>query len=710
MASEKGDLPQDTDSLPPNYASSEAYSDSPPPAYRKTSTVRLQITRVVCFTVLAAGFLTGLFILAHTWINTKNACDCDVVPNLPMQSASIMEASSIPKIANLEGNPGLEIIENNAMDEDVVDDRGQTEEYNYDQESRQMDIPLPDEDESSEITEDSIDDITVEEDDGLQNLITDSENRVKLPVDLLLGNPALAGKDVQCKVEKKIQNLGGGILSKTIMVTCDDDGDDDDEVTPVMNPFGALMGSRPPVAPPMSILAPILKMMAARANSRLQRQMQPRPSFRPLPQPFFQPIGISVNGPVPQAFQGPFSNSIESSGPMPVPVMGSIAVRGPMNEGPSSNDFSQTMPMPGPGHSGMGPMPFFNQEPMQQYHQHHYESEPRFPFPNAGNMHFEPQEEQNLPFRGHFERESEEPERPFISEPIFRPFPPQEAQQENESEVENSTPVRVVQGFPPQIPDAIKQIVSHIMRSNKDNSDKVPVIAIKAIPRLTNEESDQGPPKSKLLLPFPFRAVKMQTREGRNLGGEDERQETPFPLPRGAIPSGIKPVVMPEAAGRALDSPVTLPSLQELPAMRFFPGRLLRLPVPLPNGRVITHMEMKQNSNSVVNNDEKEDSTTEEEHRPHMPQGNEESAFTPQGPDFGPPRRHTVIRGPPPMEEDNIFQESGNPLPPFLQRFPPPPPPRFAAEGRSGFVREINPDAELVRPAESREHHTVMVN
>ena len=29
--SEKGDLPQDTDSLPPNYASSEVFTDSPPP-------------------------------------------------------------------------------------------------------------------------------------------------------------------------------------------------------------------------------------------------------------------------------------------------------------------------------------------------------------------------------------------------------------------------------------------------------------------------------------------------------------------------------------------------------------------------------------------------------------------------------------------------------------------------------------------------------
>lgn len=124
------------------------------------------------------------------------------------------------------------------------------------------------------------------------------------------------------------------------------------------------------------------------------------------------------------------------------------------------------------------------------------------------------------------------------------------------------------------------------------------------------------------------------------------------------------------------------------------------------NGRAITHMEMKQNPNSVII-DEEEQPT--EEHRPPMPEETEEGPFTPNGPDFGPPRLHTVIRGPPPME-DNAYPQSGNPLPPFLQRFPPPPPPRFAAEGRSGIVREINPDAELVKTAEGPEHHTMMVN
>ncbi|XP_018021495.1 uncharacterized protein LOC108677733 [Hyalella azteca] len=707
MASEKGDLPQDNESLPPNYASSEVYSDSPPPAYRKTSTVRLQMTRVVCITVLAAGFLTGMFILAHSWINTRNACDCDcrVAQNLPLQSASIMESSDIPKIANLDSTPAIEIIESNAMgpdDKDDKDEDGQSNDYSQiDQESRQMDIPLPDDDVSTEQTESSNDDISEVEENGIQTAVND--NKVKLPIDLLLGNPALAGRDVQCKVEKKIQNLGGGILSKTIMVTCDDDDEDDDddsEGRQLINPFGADIGSPSPVAPPMSILAPILKMMAARAGARLQRQMQPQPVFHRLPQPFFQPIGVSVSGMGPRNFQGPFSNSIESSGPMPVPMMDSIAVRGSINEGPA-NDFSQNRQMP--ENSIMGPMSFFNNEPMQQHYHHHFESEPRAPsFPNAENMRFEPQGVRNPVFGGQFNREQEEDERPYSPEPIFRPFPPQQIAQEESTEVENTPPTRVIQGFPPQIPEAIKQIVSHIMRSsNKENSDKVPVIAIKAIPRPLEEESE---PKSKLLLPFPFRAVKMATRSGRTLDDEEGRLEGPFPLPRGAIPSGLQPIVMPEAAGRALDSPVSLPSLQELPAMRFFPGRLLRLPVPLPNGPVVTHMEMKQNPNEVTTNDEKQDSTTE------VQKDDNEGNFNNVGPDFGPPRLHTVIRGPASKEDDATYQKAENLMPTFLQRFPVPPPPRFAAEGRSGTVREINLDAELVRPAESRERHTIMVN
>lgn len=139
-------------------------------------------------------------------------------------------------------------------------------------------------------------------------------------------------------------------------------------------------------------------------------------------------------------------------------------------------------------------------------------------------------------------------------------------------------------------------------------------------------------------------------------------------------------------------------------------------------GEAITHMEMKQNTNSEekfndeANEEQQQEEAQEEEQQPQqqlpvtdsVPPPREDPISPNNGPDFGPPRLHTVLSEPTPME-DNIPQES-NPLTPFLRRFPPPPPPQFAREGRSGIVREINPEAELVNPAESRDHHMVMVN
>lgn len=117
-------------------------------------------------------------------------------------------------------------------------------------------------------------------------------------------------------------------------------------------------------------------------------------------------------------------------------------------------------------------------------------------------------------------------------------------------------------------------------------------------------------------------------------------------------------------------------------------------------------MEMKQNPNDITIENKPQIIEEEEvQEEPNVPEVNRE-----EGPDFGPPRRHTVIRSPLPLE-DNVPRES-NPAPSFLRRFPPPPPPQFAREGRVGIIREINSDAELVKPvvAETRAHRMIMVN
>ena len=117
-------------------------------------------------------------------------------------------------------------------------------------------------------------------------------------------------------------------------------------------------------------------------------------------------------------------------------------------------------------------------------------------------------------------------------------------------------------------------------------------------------------------------------------------------------------------------------------------------------------MEMKQNPNVVpIEHKPTIDDHVEQQEDPNVPEMEQEEV-----PDFGPPRRHTVIRAPPQLE-DNL-QEESNLTPPFLRRFPPPPPPKFAREGRVGLIPEINPEAELVNPvvAEAKAHHTIMVN
>lgn len=394
-----------------------------------------------------------------------------------------------------------------------------------------------------------------------------------------------AGKDVQCKVEKKLQNLGGGVLSKTIMVTCDDeDSEEDSDNKPIIaNPFEAMLGSRPMPRPPMSLLAPILKMMAARANARLQRQMKPKVMMRRFP----QPIGMNMNGPFPQPFNAPYPVShFDGPMPFPPPMMNSGRQR-MMENGPHQlRSFPEPLPIPGNSimHQNMRPMPFFPNQPPQEFRSR---EAPRIHFnDHMPHGHMEEQNgeiPQGMLFREDFDED--EHVRPVNEEsgPIFRPFPAPEPEQVELNNEKNNMPIKVINGFPPQIPDAIKQIVSHIMRNTnkRDGPENMPVIAIRAFPESQSIDSNQSPLKSKLSLPFPFRAVKMH-RGGRKLEDNDEPiNRIPFPFPRGAIPAGMKPIVMPEAAGRALDSPVTLPSMQEISPLRFFPGRLLRLPVPL---------------------------------------------------------------------------------------------------------------------------------
>jgi len=603
--SEKGDLPQDTESLPPHYASSEVYSDSPPPAYRKTSTVRLQITKIVCLTILLGGFLIGSFILAHTYVANQRACNCEkAVPNLPPMSDALIQANVMP----------VDIDNDIAPNEEEAPQAREAEPLAYDDQSRQMDIEIPlDEEELKEDLE-IAGRVIEEEAEELQHLdaeeVLEEPKKVKLPIDMLLGNPALTGKDVQCKVEKKMQNLGNGVFSRTIMVTCDDDNEEPKGVMKQKSPFGMIRPLGIPPRPPMSFIAPILKMMAARADARFEKQ-QRGPQIMPKMAPKIMvarlPISHLSSGPFgPRPFPGAF-------GPLSPPdnhIMRSSEKEEAEQPRREIRIIQRSKPemriVQGNIRPNILPFPFMAPRPInhQTVEEHDAETFEQGPPPQSmlfredfdrdeTEMHSAPEEESHI-IEEDPEHAMEEPQMNLFSNfhqhheqpevEVHHPFPQPEER-----------PVKIIRGVLPQIPEAIQDIVSSIMRresqnpmisedTNGEEQEAKPFIAIKAIPQIAtigeNPEIQQGP----VNLPFPFRPVKIIGGRGaRKLDLDDEEfqpNNLPFPLPRGAIPSEIKPLNMLEAEGRALESPVTIPAPPEMsPSMRFFPGGLVRIPL-----------------------------------------------------------------------------------------------------------------------------------
>jgi len=525
MASEKADLShQDTESLPPQYASSEsAFSDSPPPAYRKTNTVRLQVTRIVCATVLLSGFLTGFFILAHSWINARDACHCPEAYQPLPAAGRLVQAGVLPDVTIQDIAPKMSDVANEV-------------------ESRQVDIPLPFEEE--EVKEDLAiaEKVLEEEANELQDIEEEKEGKkVRLPVGMLLGNPALAGKDVQCKVQQKVTNLGGGLLSKTIMVTCDDDSAEEPALLPSSRPT--------PPRPPMSLLAPILKMMAARANARLQRMSQQQPDLNPM--------SHMSQGPemIPMSQRNQPKLILRRFPQFPHGIKGPIR----FSSAPQSPFSAPQNPFSAPQRAFRRPV--FAPHSPERFEAHREEEEPR-----------------NMLFREDFDREEEpqEPQGPIV----FRRFPapqPQRPEEHEEMRIRHDSPVKVIRGFPPQIPDAIKEIVSKIINDGAEDEEKTPVIAIRAIPQT---RAFDIPSERKLMLPFPFAALKPQGRAGRKLSFPDDSGDFPetsqrFPEDFSGQEDGA---AVPAGAGRALDSPVTIPS----PAQRRFLPGLVRVPLPLP--------------------------------------------------------------------------------------------------------------------------------
>ncbi|XP_069942099.1 uncharacterized protein [Cherax quadricarinatus] len=368
---EKADMPGDTVSLPPTYAPSEAYSESPPPAYRRDKSNRVQIVKMVCVTVVASALIIGFFIITSNYLSSRS-CNChqEKAGVQKLQAASFLE---IPRAEELVDHS----LYNNKVDEKEVDekkvdekkvDEKQTKKEKEEEEvktssMKEVDtvddatlpsvedqlplqvVPLPQEEvealvEEAVKLEEGERELEAEERERQEEELERQENRqalrdimraqmdhmkkIKLPIDLILGNPALAGRDVNCEVERREQPLGNGIMTQAIIVTCrdNDDNDNNDLQEALAGPVFPPPGARPP-SPPLSLIAPIMKMLTAKAASRaIAKQLIPvgGPRFLPFPG---APIQCSANGPIPCVMTPIKQMNIMAghlSGPIPIPA------------------------------------------------------------------------------------------------------------------------------------------------------------------------------------------------------------------------------------------------------------------------------------------------------------------------------------------------------------------------------------------------------
>lgn len=357
---EKGDVPADIVSLPPTYAPSEAYTESPPPAYRRDKSSRVAIVRMVCVTVVASALIIGFFILTSNYLNARSCtCSQDVLADKNLQAASFVDLPRTGALVGLENNLEDNKAKDNMLEDKQLDGKQLESDGIKDMMTNDLNtennenLPKPDDqvvNEELPVTEEEmnmneeqapeaeeaqreleqvakIEAQREEEEEALQDIMRaqmEHMKKIRLPVDLILGNPALAGRDVDCEVERRQQPLGGGIMTQAIIVTCHDN---DDDQQPPSGP-----GLPPPgphrLGPPLSLLAPIMKMLSARAASRANQPLVPLNNQRPLPIPI-----------APMPCPGPFpcimSRSKQMTPPMPSPLSGPLPI-------------PQNLPMHGP--------------------------------------------------------------------------------------------------------------------------------------------------------------------------------------------------------------------------------------------------------------------------------------------------------------------------------------------------------------------------
>ncbi|KAK7080112.1 hypothetical protein SK128_019248 [Halocaridina rubra] len=683
-------------------------------AYKRAKSTTVQVARMVCITILAVAFMIGFFVITSNYLSSKQ-CDCS------KNNADLQTAGVLPPVEKLVGAEELNKIQdmnNNEIDEQEplpsaspkVLLQNEFDEIAVPDAQEELDDNIPVEEVQAlleEVTEIEEEAEREQEQLGIQDImkqeIDDMKKKIKLPIDLILGNPSLAGRDVNCEVERRQHPIGGGIVTQAIIVTCSDSDDNNARIegpSVVMTPPGPRR-----LGPPLSLLAPIMKMLTAKAMSRAEKPVEIKAVNIPFPM-------LPQAGPQPCSPNGPFPCFMNQPGPLPVPV------RGPMPHpffGPFPGPFPGRVngPFPNPVN---GPFPGPVDDPYPE----------QFSGPNPGPI--------GRPFPEPFSGRNREP----INAPFLGRMPTQNAALMPgpiSGSVSRQIHIPMNANIPP-IPNAFPAPPQN-ERPLPSNSQffSLPKSILQA-PSMSEENDDSEDEPRNRMLPFALRPlVRITPRMPRilALATNPDRQGPQTlisSLQRGAvnsiparetkiISSNLPPFLEPQR--RALETPVPLPGL------KFLPARILSAPafmrgIRREEPRPITHMEM------------------------HLPEPeSKEIDFEPQFPDFGPPRDQTIISSnqspriinefPPNMphnfHEQNVPKivsktiEVSGPIPidimsppkpvaifpdnrpiagpffpppplPSSENLPPPPPPNMDPEGRSGLISEVDPDAEII--------------
>ncbi|KAK3892558.1 hypothetical protein Pcinc_003607 [Petrolisthes cinctipes] len=201
------------------------------------------MVKLVCVTVVVSAFIIGFFIITSNYLNAR-ACQCpqSEVELNKLRAAGFFGPPRASGLVDLQTNNLEEQIVKNILEERVEEQEEENEMKQRRREDEMMgggndldlgddttlpkvleviredELPLPREEVEAiveaerelekELVEEEEELVRVEEaeEEALRDVLqaqVEHMKKIRLPIDLILGNPALAGRDVNCEVERR---------------------------------------------------------------------------------------------------------------------------------------------------------------------------------------------------------------------------------------------------------------------------------------------------------------------------------------------------------------------------------------------------------------------------------------------------------------------------------------------------------------------------